>query len=138
MATRSTIAIENEDGTVNSVYCHWDGYISHNGKILLEHYSDRAKLAELIKHGSISSLGPEIGIKHDFNDHSHDMTTFYGRDRDEKDCGFRRFICLAEYLLSENQEYNYFLRTDNVWYVSTEKLRGFSVLSERLEMGKDE
>ena len=26
MATRSRIAIELSDGTVKSVYCHWDGY----------------------------------------------------------------------------------------------------------------
>ena len=60
MATRSRIAIENEDGTVDSIYCHWDGYPSHNGKILKEHYSDRAKLKQLIELGSISSLGSKI------------------------------------------------------------------------------
>ena len=47
MATRSRIAIENQDGTVKSIYCHWDGYISHNGKISFENY-DREKLEKLI------------------------------------------------------------------------------------------
>jgi hypothetical protein len=27
MATRSRIAIENQDGTVQSIYCHFDGYV---------------------------------------------------------------------------------------------------------------
>ena len=40
MATRSTIALEFADGTVEQVYCHWDGYLAHNGLMLLEHYSN--------------------------------------------------------------------------------------------------
>jgi len=34
MATRSRIAIENQDGTVTSIYCHFDGYLSGVGKLL--------------------------------------------------------------------------------------------------------
>ena len=49
MSTRSTIAIELADGTVKQVYCHSDGYLSYNGRILFEHYSDPAKLEELIE-----------------------------------------------------------------------------------------
>ena len=40
MATRSTIALEFADGTVQQVYCHWDGYLDYNGKLLAEHYTD--------------------------------------------------------------------------------------------------
>jgi hypothetical protein len=32
MATRSRIAIENQDGTVTSIYCHFDGYIEWSRK----------------------------------------------------------------------------------------------------------
>jgi hypothetical protein len=32
MATRSNIAIENQDRTVSSIYCHFDGYIDEVGK----------------------------------------------------------------------------------------------------------
>lgn len=35
MATRSRIGIENQDGTVTSVYCHWDGYPENNGRICI-------------------------------------------------------------------------------------------------------
>ena len=31
MATRSTIAMEQPDGRVMQIYCHWDGYLGHNG-----------------------------------------------------------------------------------------------------------
>jgi hypothetical protein len=56
MGTRSTIALEFADGTVQQVYCHWDGYLEHNGKILAEHYSDPFKLRDLIDLGGFSSL----------------------------------------------------------------------------------
>jgi hypothetical protein len=56
MGTRSTIALEFADGTVQAVYCHWDGYLEHNGQILLKHYSDPFKLRDLIDLGGFSSL----------------------------------------------------------------------------------
>jgi hypothetical protein len=39
MATCSTTALEFADLTVHSVYCHWDGYISHVGSVLHAHGS---------------------------------------------------------------------------------------------------
>ena len=95
MATRSTIALEFADGTIGQVYAHWDGYLAHNGKMLLEHYSNPFILRDLIDLGSISSLAPTIGTKHAFSHYDNDMTlvefnnqygnmtTFYGRDRGE-------------------------------------------------------
>ena len=56
MGTRSRIGIEMPDHTVVSVYCHWDGYVEHNGKILVEHYQNREDVQELIDGGSMSSL----------------------------------------------------------------------------------
>ena len=56
MATRSRIGIEMSDYTVVSSYCHWDGYPSGNGKILVEHYQNREDVQELIDGGSMSSL----------------------------------------------------------------------------------
>ena len=66
MATRSTIALEFADGTVQQVYCHWDGYLDNNGKILFENYTDAFKLRELIDLGDLSSLGSEVGVKRPF------------------------------------------------------------------------
>ena len=39
MATRSTIALLREDGTVAKVYSHWDGYLECNGEILFKYYT---------------------------------------------------------------------------------------------------
>lgn len=137
MATRSTIALEFADGTVGQVYCHWDGYLSHNGKILLENYSDPFKLRNLIDLGDVSSLAGEIGIKHPFDKPSafHDieayelyqklyagMTLFYGRDRGETGVNARYFKDFQDYKENhEYQEYEYILRNVNgqgVWFVN--------------------
>ena len=56
MGTRSRIGIEMPDHSVVSVYCHWDGYVEHNGKLLVEHYQNREDVKELIDGGSMSTL----------------------------------------------------------------------------------
>jgi hypothetical protein len=56
MGTRSRIGYELPDHSVISVYCHWDGYVEHNGKILVEHYQNRDDVMDLIDGGSMSSL----------------------------------------------------------------------------------
>lgn len=120
MATRSTIALEFADGTVEQVYCHWDGYLEHNGQILLKHYSDPFKLQRLIDLGAISSLGPEIGEKQDFDkrDTQNDnWSLIYARDRGE-DLVKHKFKDFADYKANaQDEEYNYILRTDGKWYV---------------------
>lgn len=56
MGTRSRIGIEMPDHSVVSVYCHWDGYVEFNGRILTERYQNRDDVEELIDGGSMSSL----------------------------------------------------------------------------------
>jgi hypothetical protein len=56
MSTRSRIGYELPDHSVVSVYCHHDGYVEHNGRILVEHYQNRDDVQDLIDGGSMSSL----------------------------------------------------------------------------------
>ena len=108
MGTRSMIAIQNPySKDIRAVYCHWDGYLEHNGSLLQKHYSASPKANNLIALGDISSLRPEIGEKHAFSklevpmdgdayDKLYgDMTTFYTRDRGE-DTPFKVFPTLAK------------------------------------------
>lgn len=84
MATRSNIITLCADGKWRRIYCHWDGYPSGNGAILLEHYQDADKIEQLVRLGDLSVLAPEIGEKHDFDDETKEgWTKFYGRDRGE-------------------------------------------------------
>lgn len=56
MGTRSRIGYQLPDNSIVSVYCHYDGYLEGNGRILAEHYQDREAVKELIDGGSMSSL----------------------------------------------------------------------------------
>jgi hypothetical protein len=134
MATRSTIALEFADGTIGQVYCHWDGYLANNGKILQEYYSNPFILRDLIDLGSLSSLRPQIGTKHPFSMFEanmtqdeyanlyRDMCTFYGRDRGEGQYEATYFKDYLHFLVDgQQEEYDYILRNvDGVatWFVS--------------------
>lgn len=98
MGTRSDIIVHRADGKWHRIYCHWDGYLSHNGQILFKHYTDQKHADALVALGDLSNLGPEIGTKHPFEKPSfgtpayakHEikykwMCTAYGRDRNERD-----------------------------------------------------
>jgi len=106
------IAIENPNSkSVKAVYCHWDGYLEHNGSILNKHYSASPKVNNLIALGDLSSLRPEIGDKHLFSSLEikdkaereayektvENMCTFYTRDRGE-DAPYKFFPTIKEAL----------------------------------------
>jgi len=128
MGTRSRIGVMHGD-VCKSVYCHWDGYLEHNGAILQEHY-DSSKANQLVALGDLSSLRPEIGEKHAFSrlevpmdDESYDklygnMTTFYGRDRGEQNVEWKvahTFDQFLEQVDNCGAEY-YYVMQDGVWY----------------------
>jgi hypothetical protein len=108
MGTRSTIALEYADGTVEQVYCHWDGYLDHNGKILQDNYSDPFELQRLINRGDMSSLSKTI-----------DGCVFYA-DRSEE-LNISKYKDIADYFNNvQQEEYDYILRCiagRAVWFV---------------------
>jgi len=71
MATRSVIA-KLDDRGIQAIYCHNDGYLSNNGKILDQHYADEDNVNALLAQGDCSSLKDTIKD-----------TIFYHRDRGE-------------------------------------------------------
>lgn len=46
-----------DNGIITSIYCHFDGYPSSNGKILLNKYKTKTQVEDLILGGNLSSLG---------------------------------------------------------------------------------
>lgn len=133
MGTRSRIGVMHGN-KCKSVYCHWDGYLSHNGAILQANY-DSSKANHLVALGNISSLAKDIGEAHPFSPHDlpeemrdmtpgefeakfGDMTTFYMRDRGETEQEFRVSQSFDQFLeLVDNcgAEY-YYIMKDGVWY----------------------
>jgi hypothetical protein len=123
------IAIENPNSlAVKAVYCHWDGYLEHNGRILNEHYTASPKVNNLIALGDLSSLRAEIGEKHAFSqldlceadreayEAQHgNSCTFYTRDRGE-DAPYKFFANAKEALDHYDGswcEYFYLFRYDD-------------------------
>ena len=86
MSTRSRIARLNNDGSITSIYCHYDGYVAGVGKALLEHWNTPERVNALLALGDLSQLGSELGDKHDFDKHDHRSSSClaYGRDRGEQ------------------------------------------------------
>ena len=106
MATRSRIGIENENGTISSIYCHWDGYPEGVGATLKECYKDRDVVKSLIELGDISSLGDDIF-----------STVAYHRDRGEEFWEAREDESLEAFNKSNYQDYGYVFTLENKWVV---------------------
>lgn len=102
MSTHSFIGKQNQDGSVRAIYCHFDGYPGHVGKVLAESYSKDGDVDALLDLGDLSSLS-----------HSLNETIAYGRDRGEegveaKDCvDHDDFIRKAKYYGGEQYKYLY-------------------------------
>jgi len=122
MGTRSRIGVMHGD-VCKSVYCHWDGYLEHNGVILQEHYYNSAKANHLVAMGDISSLKRNIdfpdGEFHTFDSPMENVTVFYGRDRGEDGTDFatdHTFEAFFERAKDCGADW-YYIMKDGVWYV---------------------
>lgn len=143
MGTRSVIGVMHGD-VCKAVYCHWDGYLEHNGRILQDHY-DSAKANHLVALGDISSLKEEIGEKHDFETFFYNrtveeqhMTTFYGRDRGEKGREFQSFMdfeSLVYFFDSCGAEFCYIMK-DGVWFMFDDSDRTYPLRKLATELEK--
>jgi hypothetical protein len=112
MATRSAIAIETglpEMGPciIHAVYCHWDGYVTNNGALLLNYFDSLPSAVALIKGGSISSLGEGI-----------DKTQFHCRDMDREMVPASEYGTREEFIDdSDGLDYLYILNQNDVWEI---------------------
>jgi hypothetical protein len=104
MSTNATIIVQRP-GTQEfaSIYTHWDGYPSHHGKILLEHYDTYEKVVELIQLGGLSELHP-----------TPDACVAFHRDRGEE-LTIRVGTDLTDH---SDFEYAYLFR-DGLWFYKT-------------------
>lgn len=117
MATRSMIMLEYPNGKVLTAYCHWDGYPSHNGKILLDHYNTQSKVANLLAPGDMSYLRENCnGAEgHSFDNPVEGQTVYYGRDRGENDVEPRTYESLKR--CKESELFDYLFRAnEKKWY----------------------
>ena len=109
MATRSRIGIELSDGSILSVYHHWDGYPTWLGRILNTHYTTREKVEDLIDGGDMSSAWTNCG----WNNETRPQGPMYYSERGE-DCPPRLDEDMEEFF-SDGEEFSYIFRNGN-WF----------------------
>lgn len=129
MGTRSKIGILKSDGKVDAIYCHWDGYPSYNGNMLVDNYTDEKKIRKLISLGGISSLVPSLDY----------VDSYYGWR--EEECPKRTYENIKVYEEAYGDcwdEYNYLFK-DGKWYVFDGNLNidGWEEVEEVLKRKED-
>lgn len=137
MSTRSRIGILNPDATITSVYCHNDGYVEGVGTALTTHYTNEAKIRELIALGDLSSVGPLVappkGMKHRFGDAACGVTVAYGRDRGEMGCLARTHKDFGRFI-EDPEEYTYLWNGHEwlAWHGSTQLNMAVELVTARI------
>jgi len=138
MATRSRIGIELKNGSVLSVYHHWDGYPEWLGRILKTHYNSRQLAAELIDGGDMSSCWTDdrwVDRPNEFGGSYSNKVKEYGPQyysaRGE-DCPPRHDKDLNEYLCN-GEEYAY-LFTKGEWVCYSLYGNGHSDIVKEVEI----
>lgn len=132
MSTNSTINIKHKDGSIDSIYCHNDGYIEHHGPILTKYYTTPEAVKELITLGSLSVLEKSLKPStpnHSFDHPENDVCIAYHRDRNEeyeKPIHFKSVNNFAYDFI-----YNYmFDETDEKWYATIDNDKVWHSLDE--------
>ena len=119
MSTRSFICKEQPDGKYFGIYCHSDGYLTYNGAMLVDHYSEREKVDTLISLGDISFLAQNIAPDPDkphsfeYDKRQEGVVVAYGRDRGETDIDAREIT--LDGALGSWCEYMYIFGQDGKW-----------------------
>lgn len=135
MGTRCLIGVEQE-GKIRAVYCHWDGYPEHVGRLLFAHYNDVESANKIIALGDISSLyeSCECPEGHTFQNPVKGYTVAYGRDRGETGVEAREHYSWQGLLTAGKKagvDFVYLLK-DGKWYVQSTCVGGRYPLVEML------
>ena len=72
MSTHSRVGYTHANGTISSIYIHFDGYYEEVGRTLLEHYNSLERAEEIVALGDASTLDVTL-----------EKSVFYSRDHGE-------------------------------------------------------
>ena len=116
MGTKSRIGILNQDGTVRSVYCHFNGQPQFNGAKLVRHYKDRSKVEALINLGHLQILDKHIECPegHSMDKPIDNFTVAFHRDGGAfEDPFFHKSV--KEFINDRLESYGYLFTLENEW-----------------------
>jgi hypothetical protein len=125
MSTRSKIGILKSNGTVDAIYCHWDGYPSYNGRVLVACYTKEEQIRKLISLGDISSLAPSLD----------EVESYYGWREEERPKRTYSNVEVYENAYGSSwDEYNYLFKNGE-WYVfdGNESIDGWKKVKDILK-----
>lgn len=121
MGTSSRITVKCMDGKYRSVYCHYDGYVNHNGKMLVTHYNSQELAEKLVAGGGMSSLDKlcDAVEGHSFTTPMEGYTVYYCRDRGEE-----LDIIVQDHLHGiPREDYNYMWDGEK-WMIGDKSVKG--------------
>lgn len=137
MSTRSLIGILDADNSIDTIYCHWDGYPSNQGPLLTQFYNTANKVRDLIALGGISYLAEKLEPttdSHSFDNPERDVVVAYHRDRGEdwehnKPAHFANIDELISDIGWEDYVYLFNVQTKSWQYAPTYKLKSLADFS---------
>ena len=133
MSTRSYIAKQIGEDQYRTIYCHFDGYLTYTGALLLDCYNTPEKVDELLDLGELvklnQKLSPDPSSPHYSTNEQEGVTIAFARDENDPQAKKAKTMTLAELDAPENwTDYVYIFTRNNVWkyfraWHSTEGLR---------------
>jgi len=121
--------VDTDTENYHSIYCHYDGYIRHTGKLLVENYTTLEAVKQLIDLGAISCLAkhstPDPTRMHSFEISQNDVTVAYHRDRGEK-----LLITSSAWLREHAREQYAYLFINDEWVVSQNNGKNWTEVKE--------
>lgn len=121
MSTRSLIGLQLPDGTILAIYCHNDGQLSVNGRLLRDNYTTEEKVVDLLHLGNLSSLAATL-----------EDCFSYRRDGGLGDDQEAEFVENRQKFIESGNlvDFLYLFRKDQWWYLSVGKHKNFRRMNE--------
>ena len=91
MSTRCRIAIQHDNGSYESVYCHFDGYDNGVGSTLREFYNSEEQVKALIALGDLSFISQEQQCAY-----HRDRGDAWDKTKPQTSCSFESLFRLAD------------------------------------------
>lgn len=117
MGTHANIGIRS-NGVITYIYCHYDGYEEHTGRILKEFYNSPEAAKALIELGDISCLGELFEKPKDLNEDAF-YTEAYHRDRGESYEDTKARVAKSFEEFAHGEEFSYLFNLDEGKFCGT-------------------
>ncbi len=118
MATRGRIGIQLNGNSILSAYHHWDSYPEWLGKVLVEHYNTKEKVAALVDGGDMSVCWTDDTFRNTDGkiEKKEEFGPQYYSERGE-DCPPRFDEDMFDFVYEKenNEEYAYVWTVNNKW-----------------------